>query len=130
MEPFVKLFQPDRYPNWMLGKDSTPIDHTHATPSTTPELQSWLQRRHKTKLANAGYSTNALTFFFLLCVMLLMLSKLQLQELSNDFADGHQWQMTRNIYQLQKSLVTCIELIPFHSFFHCLLVPFGVFKFQ
>uniref|UniRef100_A0A672GQP1 Lysine-specific demethylase 4B n=1 Tax=Salarias fasciatus TaxID=181472 RepID=A0A672GQP1_SALFA len=49
MEPFVKRFQPDRYPNWMLGKDLTPIDHTHATPSTTPELQSWLQRRRKTK---------------------------------------------------------------------------------
>uniref|UniRef100_A0A8P4KRN9 Lysine-specific demethylase 4B n=1 Tax=Dicentrarchus labrax TaxID=13489 RepID=A0A8P4KRN9_DICLA len=45
MEPFVKRFQPDRYPNWMLGKDSAPIDHTHATPSSTPELQSWLQRR-------------------------------------------------------------------------------------
>ncbi|XP_041640850.1 lysine-specific demethylase 4C isoform X2 [Cheilinus undulatus] len=54
MEPFVKLFQPDRYPNWMLGKDSTPIDHTHATPSTTPELQSWLQRRRKTKPTNKG----------------------------------------------------------------------------
>ncbi|XP_035492229.1 lysine-specific demethylase 4C isoform X3 [Scophthalmus maximus] len=56
MEPFVKRFQPDRYANWMLGKDSTPIDHTHATPSTTPELQSWLQRRHKTKPANKGSS--------------------------------------------------------------------------
>uniref|UniRef100_A0A672GS67 Lysine-specific demethylase 4B n=1 Tax=Salarias fasciatus TaxID=181472 RepID=A0A672GS67_SALFA len=33
MEPFVKRFQPDRYPNWMLGKDLTPIDHTHATPT-------------------------------------------------------------------------------------------------
>lgn len=55
MEPFVKLFQPDRYPNWMLGKDSAAIDHTHATPSTTPELQSWLQRRGKTTLTNKGY---------------------------------------------------------------------------
>ncbi|XP_075887374.1 lysine-specific demethylase 4C [Nelusetta ayraudi] len=54
MEPFVKLFQPDRYPNWMLGKDSAAIDHTHATPSTTPELQSWLQRRGKTTLTNKG----------------------------------------------------------------------------
>nr|XP_046268332.1 lysine-specific demethylase 4C isoform X2 [Scatophagus argus] len=54
MEPFVKRFQPDRYPNWMLGKDSTPIDHTHATPSTTPELQSWLQRRRKTKPTSKG----------------------------------------------------------------------------
>ncbi|XP_070712495.1 lysine-specific demethylase 4C isoform X2 [Pempheris klunzingeri] len=57
MEPFVKRFQPDRYPNWMLGKDSTPIDHTHATPSTTPELQSWLQRRRKTKPTNKGSHT-------------------------------------------------------------------------
>ncbi|XP_029949009.1 lysine-specific demethylase 4C isoform X2 [Salarias fasciatus] len=56
MEPFVKRFQPDRYPNWMLGKDLTPIDHTHATPSTTPELQSWLQRRRKTKSATKGGS--------------------------------------------------------------------------
>ncbi|XP_040891783.1 lysine-specific demethylase 4C isoform X2 [Toxotes jaculatrix] len=54
MEPFVKRFQPDRYANWMVGKDSAPIDHTLATPSTTPELQSWLQRRRKTKPANKG----------------------------------------------------------------------------
>uniref|UniRef100_A0A8C4GZZ2 [histone H3]-trimethyl-L-lysine(9) demethylase n=1 Tax=Dicentrarchus labrax TaxID=13489 RepID=A0A8C4GZZ2_DICLA len=54
MEPFVKRFQPDRYPNWMLGKDSAPIDHTHATPSSTPELQSWLQRRRKTRPTNKG----------------------------------------------------------------------------
>ncbi|KAM9857581.1 lysine-specific demethylase 4C [Aulostomus maculatus] len=52
MEPFVKRFQPDRYANWMLGKDSAPVDHTLATPSTTPELQSWLQRRRKTKSSN------------------------------------------------------------------------------
>ncbi|KAM9363864.1 lysine-specific demethylase 4C [Symphorus nematophorus] len=58
MEPFVKRFQPDRYSNWMLGKDSTPIDHTHATPGTTPELQSWLQRRRKTKPANKGSSNS------------------------------------------------------------------------
>ncbi|XP_054634160.1 lysine-specific demethylase 4C isoform X3 [Dunckerocampus dactyliophorus] len=52
MEPFVKRFQPDRYASWMLGKDSTAIDHTRATPSTTPELQSWLQRRCRTKSSN------------------------------------------------------------------------------
>ncbi|XP_029358469.1 lysine-specific demethylase 4C isoform X2 [Echeneis naucrates] len=56
MEPFVKRFQPDRYANWMVGKDSTPIDHTRATPSTTPELQSWLQSRRKTKPTNKGSS--------------------------------------------------------------------------
>ncbi|KAK2919029.1 lysine-specific demethylase 4C isoform X2 [Channa argus] len=56
MEPFVKRFQPDRYANWMLGKDSAPIDHTLATPSTTPELQSWLQRRRKTEPSNKGSS--------------------------------------------------------------------------
>ncbi|XP_040002605.1 lysine-specific demethylase 4C isoform X2 [Xiphias gladius] len=56
MEPFVKRFQPDWYANWMLGKDSAPIDHTLATPSTTPELQSWLQRRRKTKPTNKGSS--------------------------------------------------------------------------
>lgn len=54
MEPFVKRFQPDRYANWMLGKDSLPLDHTVATPRTTPELQSWLQRRRKTKPSNIG----------------------------------------------------------------------------
>uniref|UniRef100_A0A667XW11 Lysine-specific demethylase 4B n=1 Tax=Myripristis murdjan TaxID=586833 RepID=A0A667XW11_9TELE len=55
MEPFVKRFQPDRYATWMLGKDSAPIDHTLATPSTTPELQSWLQRRRKAKPVSKGY---------------------------------------------------------------------------
>ncbi|XP_039658636.1 lysine-specific demethylase 4C isoform X10 [Perca fluviatilis] len=54
MEPFVKRFQPDRYPNWMVGKDSAPLDHILATPSTTPELQSWLQRRRKNKPTNKG----------------------------------------------------------------------------
>uniref|UniRef100_A0A8C5BFF4 [histone H3]-trimethyl-L-lysine(9) demethylase n=1 Tax=Gadus morhua TaxID=8049 RepID=A0A8C5BFF4_GADMO len=52
MEPFVKRFQPDRYPAWMLGKDPTQIDHTAATPRTTPELQTWLQRRQKSKPSN------------------------------------------------------------------------------
>ncbi|XP_076026462.1 uncharacterized protein LOC143016165 [Genypterus blacodes] len=56
MEPFVKRFQPDRYGNWLLGKDSTLLDHTRATPGTTPELQSWIQRRHKTKPTNKGSS--------------------------------------------------------------------------
>uniref|UniRef100_A0A8C2WCP4 Lysine-specific demethylase 4B n=1 Tax=Cyclopterus lumpus TaxID=8103 RepID=A0A8C2WCP4_CYCLU len=55
MEPFVKRFQPDRYTNWMGGKDSAPPDHILATPSTTPELQSWLQRRRKNKPTNKGY---------------------------------------------------------------------------
>ncbi|XP_059194580.1 lysine-specific demethylase 4C isoform X2 [Centropristis striata] len=54
MEPFVKRFQPDRYANWMVGKDSAPPDHLLATPSTTPELQSWLQSRRKNKPANKG----------------------------------------------------------------------------
>uniref|UniRef100_H2SD82 Lysine-specific demethylase 4B n=1 Tax=Takifugu rubripes TaxID=31033 RepID=H2SD82_TAKRU len=54
MEPFVKLFQPDRYATWMQGKDSMPIDHTHPTPGTTPELQSWLQRRRKSRHTNKG----------------------------------------------------------------------------
>lgn len=54
MEPFVKRFQPDRYANWMLGKDSAPLDHTLATPGTTPELQSWLQRSRKNKPSNMG----------------------------------------------------------------------------
>uniref|UniRef100_A0AAQ5XRH0 Lysine-specific demethylase 4B n=1 Tax=Amphiprion ocellaris TaxID=80972 RepID=A0AAQ5XRH0_AMPOC len=70
MEPFVKRFQPDRYANWILGKDSTPIDHTLATPSTTPELQSWMHRRHKTKSANKGYCIYTQTMLLLLFTLL------------------------------------------------------------
>uniref|UniRef100_A0A671KBU1 [histone H3]-trimethyl-L-lysine(9) demethylase n=1 Tax=Sinocyclocheilus anshuiensis TaxID=1608454 RepID=A0A671KBU1_9TELE len=47
MDPFVRRFQPDRYQAWTQGKDSCPLDHILATPSTTPELQSWLQRRRR-----------------------------------------------------------------------------------
>uniref|UniRef100_A0AAY4ADQ3 [histone H3]-trimethyl-L-lysine(9) demethylase n=1 Tax=Denticeps clupeoides TaxID=299321 RepID=A0AAY4ADQ3_9TELE len=43
MDPFVRRFQPDRYQAWLQGKDPCPIDHTLATPSSTPELQTWLQ---------------------------------------------------------------------------------------
>ncbi|XP_022537458.2 lysine-specific demethylase 4C isoform X3 [Astyanax mexicanus] len=49
MDPFVKRFQPDRYQAWTQGKDPCIIDHTLATPSTTPELQLWLQRRRKAR---------------------------------------------------------------------------------
>ncbi|KAI7811281.1 lysine-specific demethylase 4C isoform X1 [Triplophysa rosa] len=45
MDPFVRRFQPDRYQAWTQGKDACTLDHTLATPSTTPELQSWIQRR-------------------------------------------------------------------------------------
>ncbi|XP_048111122.1 lysine-specific demethylase 4C [Alosa alosa] len=51
MDPFVRLFQPERYAGWLQGKDPCPIDHTQATPSSTPELESWLQRRAQTKPA-------------------------------------------------------------------------------
>uniref|UniRef100_A0A674CCM2 [histone H3]-trimethyl-L-lysine(9) demethylase n=1 Tax=Salmo trutta TaxID=8032 RepID=A0A674CCM2_SALTR len=55
MDPFVKWFQPDRYAVWKLGKDSCPLDHTRATPATTPELQNWLQRsRVKTPVNRYG----------------------------------------------------------------------------
>ncbi|XP_051560813.1 lysine-specific demethylase 4C-like isoform X1 [Myxocyprinus asiaticus] len=47
MDPFVRRFQPDRYQVWTQGKDTCPLDHTLATPSTTPELQNWLQRRRR-----------------------------------------------------------------------------------
>ncbi|XP_072525986.1 lysine-specific demethylase 4C isoform X3 [Salminus brasiliensis] len=49
MDPFVRRFQPDRYQAWTQGKDPCVLDHTLATPSTTPELQMWLQRRRKTR---------------------------------------------------------------------------------
>lgn len=69
MEPFVKLFQPDRYPNWMLGKDLVPIDHTHPTPSTTPELQIWLQRRRKTKHADKWYRIHMWMFLKMVAII-------------------------------------------------------------
>nr|XP_023685451.1 lysine-specific demethylase 4C-like isoform X2 [Paramormyrops kingsleyae] len=47
MDPFVRRFQPDRYQVWKQGKDVCTIDHTRPTPSFTPELQSWLQRRKR-----------------------------------------------------------------------------------
>ncbi|XP_067297835.1 lysine-specific demethylase 4C isoform X2 [Pseudorasbora parva] len=47
MDPFVRRFQPDRYQAWTQGKDPCSLDHILATPSTTPELQSWLQRRRR-----------------------------------------------------------------------------------
>ncbi|KAL7856212.1 hypothetical protein AOLI_G00198160 [Acnodon oligacanthus] len=49
MDPFVRRFQPDRYQAWTQGKDTCVLDHTLATPSTTPELQMWLQRRRRPK---------------------------------------------------------------------------------
>ncbi|XP_029114666.1 lysine-specific demethylase 4C isoform X6 [Scleropages formosus] len=47
MDPFVRRFQPDRYQLWKQGKDVCTIDHTRPTPSSTPELQSWLHRRKR-----------------------------------------------------------------------------------
>ncbi|XP_076873631.1 lysine-specific demethylase 4C isoform X2 [Brachyhypopomus gauderio] len=47
MDPFVRHFQPDRYQAWLQGKDTCSLDHTLATPSSTPELQAWLQRRRR-----------------------------------------------------------------------------------
>ncbi|XP_066515977.1 lysine-specific demethylase 4C isoform X3 [Hoplias malabaricus] len=52
MDPFVRRFQPDRYQAWTQGKDTCILDHTLATPSSTPELQAWLQRPHKSKPSN------------------------------------------------------------------------------
>ncbi|KAJ8416440.1 hypothetical protein AAFF_G00357280 [Aldrovandia affinis] len=49
MEPFVKRFQPDRYQVWKQGKDVGTLDHTRPTPCSTPELQSWLQRRKRAR---------------------------------------------------------------------------------
>ncbi|KAJ8336161.1 hypothetical protein SKAU_G00395040 [Synaphobranchus kaupii] len=49
MEPFVKRFQPDRYQAWKHGKDSCVIDHARPTPGSTPELQTWLQRRKRAR---------------------------------------------------------------------------------
>uniref|UniRef100_A0A8C2Q2M3 [histone H3]-trimethyl-L-lysine(9) demethylase n=1 Tax=Cyprinus carpio TaxID=7962 RepID=A0A8C2Q2M3_CYPCA len=59
MDPFVRRFQPDRYQAWTQGKDSCPLDHTLATPSTTPELQSWLQRRRRKAPSTSRYYEQA-----------------------------------------------------------------------
>lgn len=32
MDVFVKKFQPDRYEQWLTGKDVVPIDHSRPTP--------------------------------------------------------------------------------------------------
>uniref|UniRef100_A0A8C7KI61 [histone H3]-trimethyl-L-lysine(9) demethylase n=1 Tax=Oncorhynchus kisutch TaxID=8019 RepID=A0A8C7KI61_ONCKI len=56
MDPFVKWFQPDRYAVWKLGKDCCPLDHTRATPATTPELQNWLQRSRVKTPVNSSLS--------------------------------------------------------------------------
>lgn len=32
MDVFVKKFQPDRYEQWLAGRDVLPIDHTRPTP--------------------------------------------------------------------------------------------------
>uniref|UniRef100_A0A667YHQ3 [histone H3]-trimethyl-L-lysine(9) demethylase n=1 Tax=Myripristis murdjan TaxID=586833 RepID=A0A667YHQ3_9TELE len=34
MDVFVKKFQPDRYEQWLLGRDTTPIDHSRPTPES------------------------------------------------------------------------------------------------
>ncbi|NWU70670.1 KDM4C demethylase, partial [Pterocles burchelli] len=49
MDVFVRKFQPDRYQLWKQGKDSYTIDHTKPTPESTPEVETWLQRRKKIK---------------------------------------------------------------------------------
>lgn len=32
MDVFVRKFQPDRYEQWLAGRDVVPIDHTRPTP--------------------------------------------------------------------------------------------------
>ncbi|XP_061200350.1 lysine-specific demethylase 4C-like isoform X3 [Neopsephotus bourkii] len=49
MDVFVRKFQPDRYQLWKQGKDIYTIDHTKPTPESTPEVNTWLQRRKKIK---------------------------------------------------------------------------------
>ncbi|KAM9508232.1 lysine-specific demethylase 4C isoform 1-T1 [Guaruba guarouba] len=49
MDVFVRKFQPDRYQLWKQGKDIYTIDHTKPTPASTPEVNTWLQRRKKMK---------------------------------------------------------------------------------
>lgn len=58
MDPFVRRFQPDRFQAWTQGKDQCTLDHTLATPSTTPELQSWTQRRRRKTPAMKRYNAD------------------------------------------------------------------------
>ncbi|TNM87823.1 hypothetical protein fugu_006044, partial [Takifugu bimaculatus] len=45
MDVFVRCLQPDRYELWKQGKDSTVLDHLKPTKLSSPELESWRQRR-------------------------------------------------------------------------------------
>ena len=43
MDVFVRKFQPERYAQWLAGKDNAPIDHSKATPEAaefTPGRQT------------------------------------------------------------------------------------------
>ena len=38
MDVFVKKFQPERYEQWMEGRETTPIDHSRPTPEANEFL--------------------------------------------------------------------------------------------
>uniref|UniRef100_A0A667YI00 [histone H3]-trimethyl-L-lysine(9) demethylase n=1 Tax=Myripristis murdjan TaxID=586833 RepID=A0A667YI00_9TELE len=47
MDVFVKKFQPDRYEQWLLGRDTTPIDHSRPTPEAKDPTQRIETKRHR-----------------------------------------------------------------------------------
>ncbi|KAM4708756.1 lysine-specific demethylase 4B-like [Discoglossus pictus] len=49
MDVFVKVLQPDRYELWKQGKDITPLDHLKPTELSSPELETWLERKAQLK---------------------------------------------------------------------------------
>ncbi|XP_075683394.1 lysine-specific demethylase 4C [Rhinoderma darwinii] len=47
MDIFVKTFQPEKYEIWKKGKDIYTIDHTKPTIESTPEVDSWMNKRRR-----------------------------------------------------------------------------------
>uniref|UniRef100_A0A674P4M4 Lysine-specific demethylase 4B n=1 Tax=Takifugu rubripes TaxID=31033 RepID=A0A674P4M4_TAKRU len=72
MDVFVRCLQPDRYELWKQGKDSTVLDHLKPTKLSSPELESWRQRRitYRENLLRSSndYWSNSLRKFVLLLV--------------------------------------------------------------
>lgn len=44
MDVFVKKFQPDRYEQWLIGRDTVTIDHSRPTPEAKEFLGASLTR--------------------------------------------------------------------------------------
>lgn len=54
MDVFVKKFQPDRYEQWLAGRDVGPIDHSRPT----PEAKEFLGESCNDNTSNGNASVN------------------------------------------------------------------------